>query len=172
MEIDFYKSLHKGYEIRSIFECFPNNRCIPMYLVHARYMSRHWAIVIDYFQARRHIPISHYFNTGKKIHKDWQTRTDCPVIASPFIESLNTQWLIWFIKKWMGPHEDTVSMTMSKSYSRMVFAQGFLPDGQSIIKQMSGLFVFVLIPAWVKGTGETGQRDETECFSLDRKSVV
>lgn len=47
----------------------------------------------------------------------------------------------------MGPHEDTVSMTMLKSYSRMVFAQGFLPDGQSIIEQMSGLFVFVLIPA-------------------------
>lgn len=37
------------------------------------------------------------------------------------------------------------------AYSRMVFAQGFLPDGQSIIEQMGGLFVFVLISAQVKG---------------------
>ncbi len=43
-------------------------------------------------------------------------------------------------------------MTTVGSYSRMVFSKGFLPDGQSIVEQVSGLFVFVLIPARVRGT--------------------
>lgn len=38
-------------------------------------------------------------------------------------------------------------MVMVESYSRVVFAQGFLPDGQSIVEQMGSLFVFVLVPA-------------------------
>ena len=46
-----------------------------------------------------------------------------------------------------------IAMATAGSYSRMVFAQGFLPDGQSIIEEMSGLFVFVLIPArWTERT--------------------
>lgn len=36
------------------------------------------------------------------------------------------------------------------SYSGMIFAQGFLSDGQSIIKQMGSLFVFILVPTLVK----------------------
>lgn len=47
----------------------------------------------------------------------------------------------------MEAYRKTVSMTMFKAYSRVVFAQSFLPDGQSIVEQMGGLFVFVLIPA-------------------------
>ncbi len=43
-----------------------------------------------------------------------------------------------------------VAITTVVSYSGMVFAQGFLPDGQSIVEQMGGLFVFVLIPARVR----------------------
>lgn len=48
-----------------------------------------------------------------------------------------------------------VAMTMAESYSGMVFAKGFLPDGQSIIEQMGGLFVFVLIPVGVRGRDRT-----------------
>lgn len=36
------------------------------------------------------------------------------------------------------------------SYSGMIFAQGFLSDGQSIVKQMGSLFVFILVPILVK----------------------
>lgn len=36
------------------------------------------------------------------------------------------------------------------SYSWMIFAQGFLSDGQSIVKQMGSLFVFILVPTLVK----------------------
>lgn len=36
------------------------------------------------------------------------------------------------------------------SYSGMIFAQGFLSDGQSIVKQMGSLFVFILVPTLVK----------------------
>lgn len=52
----------------------------------------------------------------------------------------------------MSPPKDTVAMTILESYSGMVFAQGFLPDGQSVVEQMGGLFVFVLIPATVRGS--------------------
>lgn len=34
----------------------------------------------------------------------------------------------------------------TNSYSGMIFAQGFLPDGQSIVEQMGSLFVFILVP--------------------------
>lgn len=44
-----------------------------------------------------------------------------------------------------------VAMAMAESYSGMVFAQGFLTDGQSIVEQMGGLFVFVLISAEMRG---------------------
>lgn len=36
------------------------------------------------------------------------------------------------------------------TYSWMIFSQRFLSDRQSIIKQMGSLFVFVLVPTWVK----------------------
>lgn len=39
-----------------------------------------------------------------------------------------------------------VAMKMVESYSGVIFAQGFLTDGQGIVEQMGGLFVFVLIP--------------------------
>ena len=52
----------------------------------------------------------------------------------------------------MSPPKYMVAMAILESYSRMVFAQGFLPDGQSIVEQMGGLFVFVLIPATVRGS--------------------
>lgn len=32
------------------------------------------------------------------------------------------------------------------AYSRVVFAESLLPDGQSVVEQMGSLFVFVLIP--------------------------
>lgn len=38
------------------------------------------------------------------------------------------------------------------SYSGMILAQGFLSDGQSIVKQMGSLFVFILVPTFVKDT--------------------
>lgn len=38
------------------------------------------------------------------------------------------------------------------SYSGMILAQGFLSDRQSIIKQMGSLFVFILVPTFVKDT--------------------
>lgn len=36
------------------------------------------------------------------------------------------------------------------SYSGMIFPQGFLSDGQSIIEQVGSLFVFILVPTLVK----------------------
>ena len=50
----------------------------------------------------------------------------------------------------MCPYEDVVAVATVEPYSGMVFAQGFLTDGQSIVEQMGGLFVFVLIPARVR----------------------
>lgn len=44
---------------------------------------------------------------------------------------------------------------MYEPYSRMVFAQCFLTDGESIIEQMGSLFVFVLIPAIMRGRDST-----------------
>lgn len=57
----------------------------------------------------------------------------------------------------MCTHEEMVAMTI-ETYSRMVFAQGFLPDGQGIIEQMGGLFVFVLIPAGLRGRHDNVMR--------------
>lgn len=37
-------------------------------------------------------------------------------------------------------------MLMDITYSRMIFAESLLPDGQSIIEQVCCLFIFVLIP--------------------------
>lgn len=34
----------------------------------------------------------------------------------------------------------------------MILAQGFLSDGQSIVKQMGSLFVFILVPTFAKDT--------------------
>lgn len=45
---------------------------------------------------------------------------------------------------------DVVAVATAEPYSGMVFAQSLLPDGQSVVEQMGGLFVFVLIPGGAK----------------------
>lgn len=72
---------------------------------------------------------------GKKKHIKigWHTATQNTVMNVPFM--LTT------------PENHNIN-----SYSGMILAQGFLSDGQSIVKQMGSLFVFILVPTLVKDT--------------------